>query len=387
MLTNSVLQLTLKLGTALATAGVVMVLASNPAQADTTTAPTPAPTASTAASTVRRSVTSNQDRVSERQARVAKNTIRQASFTPATFTIGTTQPTAANTGPAADGITSFTASGDVSTTAPGQTITGLDISGFVNVNHNNTTVRGNLIHGRNAGKYIQNSLVRVAPGVTGTVIEFNEIYQYATIGYWQNGVGGSDYTARRNNLHDVVDMFDIDNGKATIEANYMTAFSFQSNDADQARDTYHPYWSHNDGVQIKGGAKNTIRGNNIQMYASKKTGTLDAPTAYNYGSGITASPGKSAVTDLLVTANWLAGGEVGFQANFYYTGTQGGNLGEISDNRVSHDQHYYPIRYKTGYTVTGTTTNTWDTNSPTVPANMKGTALTTTTGGGIHIDS
>ena len=96
-------------------------------------------------------------------------------------------------------------------------------------------------------------------------------------------------------------MFDVDAGGAVIEGNYVHAFSFHSNDKDHAGDRTHPYWTHNDGVQVKGGPNTTIRGNSVQMYASKRTGTLDAPTAYNYGAGVTASPDKSAITALLVT--------------------------------------------------------------------------------------
>ena len=299
---------------------------------------------------------------------------------------GETQPSASNTGPAATGVTSFTASGDVNTTAAGQTISGKKIAGYVNVNHNNTTVRGNIIRGRNAGSFVQSALVKVAPGVTGTVIEYNEIAQYATIGYWQNGISGSNYTARRNNIHDVVDMFGVDAGGATIEANYLHGFSFHSNDGDHANDKVHPYWTHNDGVQVKGGTNSTIRGNNIQMYASKTTGTLDAPTAYNVGAGITASPDKSVISALLITKNWIHGGEVGFQSNAFHAGATSGNLGTISSNRVSKDQHYYPIRYRYGYTVAGGTSNVWDPDAASVPANLKGVALSTAPGGGIRID-
>jgi hypothetical protein len=302
------------------------------------------------------------------------------------FVVGETRPDASNTGPAAMGVTSFTASGDIRTTAAGQTITGKNIAGYVNVVHNNTTVKGNIIRGRNAGSYVQSSLVKVAAGVTGTVIEYNEIAQSATIGYWQNGIGGSSYTARRNNIHDVVDMLTVDNGGAVIEGNYLHAFSFHSNDKDHSSDTTHPYWTHNDGVQIKGGKNTTIRGNNVQMYASTKTGTLDAPTAYNYGAGLTAAPDKSAISALMINANWLYGGEVGFQSNGFYGGATSGNLGTISNNRVSKDQHYYPIRYRAGYTVASTTTNYWDPEAASVPANLAGVKLTTASGGGIHID-
>ena len=303
-----------------------------------------------------------------------------------TFVVGETAPSADNTGPAALGSTALVASGDVRTTAAGQTISGKNIAGYVSVLHNNTTVRGNVVRGRNAGSYVSGALVKVAPGVTGTVIEFNEIYQYANIGYWQNGIGGSNYTARRNNIHDVVDMFGIDQGGVTIEANYLHAFSFYSNDKDHANDTVHPYWTHNDGVQVKGGTNSTIRGNNIQMYVSTVTGTHDAPTAYNSGAGITVAPEKSAVTGLVITTNWIHGGAVGFQANHFYGGATSANLGTISSNRVSKDQHYYPIRYKTGYTVAGTTTNYWDPDAPSVPDSLAGVKLTTASGGGIHVD-
>lgn len=373
---------------AAAAAGVATVLAMTPAHASTLTAETGTSTRTTitaAATHVPASARSAAvtKSIANRRTTASRTTAKSAS----TFDVGDTKPDATNTGPAAIGITTFTTTGDVATTADGQTITGKNINGYVRVKNNNTTVRGNLIHGRNPGSYVQSALVLVSAGVTGTVVDFNEISQDANIGYWLNGVSGSNFTARNNNVHDVTDMFDIDAGGATIEANYVHAFSFHSDDADHASDKVHPRWSHNDGVQVKGGANNTIRGNNIEMYASKTTGTLDAPTAYNYGAGITGSPDKSAITSLVVTKNWLSGGEVGFQSNGFYGGATSANLGTISSNRVSHDQHYYPIRYRAGMTVAGATTNIWDPDHASVPANLAGQPLSTAKGGGIQIDS
>lgn len=299
--------------------------------------------------------------------------------------IGAVKPDASNTG-VRTGVTLRPVNGDYTASTPGAVVSGLDIAGFVRVTAHNVTIRNCRIKGRGRS-YVQSALISVAPGITGTTIEYCDIFAATTIGYWQNGVGGYGYTARFCDVHDVVDGFSVSNpGGATIEANYIHDLSFFSNDADQANDPVHPYWSHNDGVQVKGGSGNIIRGNFFRTFASTVTGTLDRPRS-NYGAGITLSPYQAPIRGQLITQNWFTGGDVGLQANGYYPGQTSGNLGEISENRFGKNQFTgYQIRHKTGCTVARELTNYFDPNDASVPASLRGVTFTTAAGGGIKLD-
>lgn len=315
------------------------------------------------------------------------------------FILGATKPDATNTGVQTTAALTVQSS-DLNITSAGTTIQNLDVHGFVTVNANNVTIRNCRVRGRTTAAstssdpvlqggnqtFVQSALILVAAGVTGTLIEYCETGTDSYLGYWQNGISGAQFTARRCNVHDTVDAFDVNApGGVTIEGCYVHDLSFSSTDGDH-KTSSPPYWTHNDGVQIKGGDGTTIRGNNFVTYASQVT-SYD-PNGFHTGTALAASPGdpvhpwlnygagvtidNTVTTNTLITLNWFEGADANFQCNVAPAGNT--NLGEISYNRFGRDQHIYPgssdsryqIRYATGWTITGGSTNYWD-NLPSVP--------------------
>ena len=339
---------------------------------------------------------------------------------PPTFVLGATKPDASNTGVPAGTVLTVLASssaisvdgttGKATVNTAGTVIDGA-LFNFIAVNANNVTIRNSKGTGaKTAGAgYVQSAIILINPGFTGTLIQFCEtaaIYP----SYWQNGISGDDFTARRCNLHDTVDAFDTNNGNVLIEGCYVHDLSFCSNDGDHSTDPRYPYWTHNDGVQIKGGQGTTvegawstvIRGCNFFTYASQTTGY--DPNGYhttasgyaNYGAGVTIDNNHTQNT--LIELCWFEGGDVGIQCNM--AGTAPWPLGTWRNNRFGRDQHpytgttlypgvgdpngsRYQIRYATGDTIIGGTTNYWD-NLPSVPPANVGVAFSVGTTSGIR---
>lgn len=308
---------------------------------------------------------------------------------------GSSQPNASNSGVPA-GVSLKQILGDIDITTPGTVVDAVDVHGFIRVRANNARITRSRVHGRGS-TYISPALILVSPGVTGTVIEDCEV-ACDNPQYWQAGVSGSDYTARRCNVHDVIDAFDVDNGNVLIEACYIHHMTFFSNSPNHANDAVHPGWTHNDGVQISGGSHVTIRGNSFKTYASLKTGSTPSDHLHdlasgwnNYGASITCSPDKSPISNLLIELNWFDGGDANFQSNYRPTAPY--TLGTIRNNRFGRDQHVYTgtqdsryqIRFAQGITVNGLITNVWDPECATVPDSLKGTAFAIGYAGGVRI--
>lgn len=332
----------------------------------------------------------------------------QALYTPPPpFTIGTTRPTALNTG-ATGNLTRYPASGDgnlVVTTA-GAIIENLDVYGYIIVRAANVTVRNCRARGWSTagfrtqdGQGLYGLITIQTAGATGCVVESCTLAPTVPQ-WWTVGVKGNyDFAVRRCNIYEVVDGIDAyeTTGVLTAEGNYIHDLSFFDNSNDHANDAVHPYWTHNDCIQLSGGAGHTIRGNTLLGNASPDVGMPGTLTSNGYplreiGVGVTVSPDKGAVTGALIELNWFDGGAAGFQMNGFYGGATSGNFGTIQNNRFGMGQHdygngsRYQIRYRNGYTIAGLTTNVWDAVS-TVPANLQGQSFTVGFTGGIRVDN
>jgi hypothetical protein len=113
---------------------------------------------------------------------------------------------------------------------------------------------------------------------------------------------------------------------------------FRTDDGDQASSTP-PSWSHNDGVQVRGGANHVIDGNNIVMRFSTHTGNyvpgVTPPAGQDWRNchNILAQSAQSAVTGLVISRNWFSYGAIGIQ----FTTTAPGSA-TLSGNRVTPNQ-------------------------------------------------
>jgi hypothetical protein len=316
------------------------------------------------------------------------------------FVLGTTKPDSTNTGVPV-GMVLTPVAGDIIVTTPGTIIEGKDISGFVSIRAANVTVRYCKIRGRGTS-FVYYGLIdtRDAGCVNANIYQNTLASDYPQ--FWLNGVDGGNFTALRNDVSRVTDQFNTRIGNINVLGNYIHDFAFSDQSTDQASSTP-PYWTHNDGVQLRGGGSNTIKGNSFLTYADPSipaAATLAANgyPRYNWGSSVTCSPDNApGEHNNIVTLNWFEGGTANYQASTLNTshGASWGdnNFGEISYNRFGMDQYNYgnnsryQIRYKNGWSIAGLTTNYFDPDAASVPAPLKGQTFSVGFSTGIRIDA
>ena len=265
---------------------------------------------------------------------------------------GYTKPHAGNTG-VRPGSNLTTVSGDITVTVDGTVIENKDIWGFVKVRAANVVIRNCIVRGSGP-----------AGGNTGLVDcnhknARNVLVEDCTLvpqvpSVWITGVIGKEYTARRCNVYNVVDGFgayNVSNRSAptnvTIESCWVHDLSYFAVDPNHANGP-----THNDGVQIQGGANITIRGNNIECFMSTMAGDQNYESR-NIGQGILIQPNLAPITNSDISYNWIDGGKVGL---YYVLGKTGAPqaTGRCEGNRFGRNQYRfggsstYQIRVKRG---------------------------------------
>ena len=322
------------------------------------------------------------------------------------FVLGTTKPDSTNTG-VTPGTVLSDVTGVYTASTAGSVITGKRFLNYVYVRAANVTFRNCEFRGPASGSFVSYGLVDCrAASATNTLLDRCTMAATAKNMYWCNGVSvrsGATVTVQRCNISAVADGLNCgDNSASTLTAlgNYIHDLYFFNNSADHASDSVHPYWEHNDGVQIEGGSGHVVRGNNFMSYMQLGTNDgihgmppIDPATgSWNrrWGAGVTASPDSGKITSVSITQNWFEGGAVGFQSSS--AGEVGANFGTISGNRFGMDQYNYgsnsryQIRYKSGITIGGLSSNTFATDAASVPAAMRGKAFVVSFTGGIRLD-
>jgi hypothetical protein len=310
----------------------------------------------------------------------------QGTIVTDSFVLGTTKPDATNTG-----VTPGTALTDVNGTytasTPGATISGLRFNNFVYARAANVTFRDCEFHGPASNGFVTYGLLDCRDGSAQNVLVDRCTFAGTATGmYWCNGVSvrqGASVTVNRCDISAVADGLNVSGASLTATGNYVHGLYFFNNSGDHATDGQHPYWEHNDGVQIQGGSGPfLIRGNNFSTYA--QLGTDDgihgmppvdpATGSWNrrYGCGVTASPDSGQITGATIDGNWFDGGTANFQCSA--AAEVGANFGSISNNRFGLDQYNYggnsryQIRFKNGINIAGLASNYFDPDSPQVQA-------------------
>lgn len=228
------------------------------------------------------------------------------------FLIGTTKPTAENTG-VQPGITLTAKTGDLIITTPGTTIEAEDREGRYLIRAADVTIRN--CRARGYSTVSSGAVDCNHSAVRNALIEHCDLGQ-SQLSVYTDGIIGHDYTARRCLIRHTVDGFGVFNSNdpsveanVTIEGCYVEHLAYQSPCPPQSDDR-----THNDGIQIQGNGGVTIRGNNLNGSSSPTWGhgnlsTVPAPNPY-YPSvtgqtiGITPNLGTS-VNNITITDNWL----------------------------------------------------------------------------------
>jgi hypothetical protein len=198
--------------------------------------------------------------------------------------VSTSQPGAGNTGvPSGTRLTVH--NGDLTISTAGAVIQGLDIRGFVKVTAPGVIIRNSIIRGR-ATTSAKGLLTATSNSASVTIVD-SELAP-STKSPWIDGIRGWNITAKRVNIHGVIDGFHLYGPNTTIEASWIHDHAHFTNDPQQGGKA-----SHDDSVQIQKGSNIRITGNTISG-------------AYNTGIQFTQDQGK--VSDVKITNNHLDGG-------------------------------------------------------------------------------
>jgi hypothetical protein len=173
----------------------------------------------------------------------------------------------------------------------------------------NTVVENLEVHGviqvRASGVVIRNTKV-LGPSTSGRPLVSNYPYGYSfTItdselwsskaSPYANGILGSNFTATRVNIHDVIDTVHITGGNVTVRDSYLHDTLHYAKDPVQNNTP-----SHDDIVQIQGGSKIVLEGNT--MVGSKNTVVM-----------VTQDQAK--VSGLTIRDNYIDGGNCSINMN------------------------------------------------------------------------
>jgi Ca2+-binding RTX toxin-like protein len=161
-------------------------------------------------------------------------------------------PDATNTG-VPDGVT-LLPSGAISVDKPGVTISGLDIKGPVYINANNVTLQNSKV--TSSDFYV----VKIGSGVTGAVVQDNEINGVGVGNDGNNGIAGQG-TFLRNNIYNVENGITLMGPNSVVKDNYI--HDLKASGA-----------PHYDGMQIDGNVSNTTISHNTVINDHTQTAAI-----------------------------------------------------------------------------------------------------------------
>ena len=305
------------------------------------------------------------------------------------LTVGTYQPDESTTG-LLDGCTKealTVRNGDWIVTVPGTIITDTLINGKLIIRAANVQVTNCWIQGPVAPTNSNQALVDCTNLACKNFIIRDSVLAPQKPTYGWNAIAGHDYGAYRVNMYNTVDGARVYNGNTGMKdaatnviisgcwIHDLTLFSPDPNHKNDNR-------THNDGVQIEGGAGTKIIGTRIDgFYATSWTGMVKAtsdptdpavnvwaaPHVYSASgrcvvcSCIQITPNVGAVTGLVLDRNYFNGGAVGVNAanGSPYAGSRG-QLGTFTGNRFDRTQGIqggggnktWTIAYGAKYTLT-----------------------------------
>jgi len=201
-----------------------------------------------------------------------------------TGAVGSYVPDASTTG-VPSGVVLKKYDGDLTISTPGAVIDGLDINGFVKVTAPNVTIKNSIIRGKATTKTAP--LLTSASSTASVTIQDSELFAQVPSG-WIDGIRGYNITAKRVNIHDVIDAMHIYGDNVTLEASYLHDNVHFESDPNQGGTP-----SHDDSIQIQ-------KGNNIRIVGNNISGAFNTGVQFTQDQGI--------VSNVTVDKNKLDGG-------------------------------------------------------------------------------
>ena len=275
---------------------------------------------------------------------LAMGLVTQVSPAAATTSVAAAaaRPGASNTGvPVGTKLT--TVHGDITVTQAGTVLNALDVYGFIKVRAANVTITNSRIHGANTATTSTGLIDAASPAVSHLVIQHCELTD-DTPSIWVDGVIGHDYTARYNEVHNVIDGFGVFNPNAPatnlqviIQQNWVYDLTYMS--PDQTHSDNH---THNDGVQIQGTGASAVSqvqilNNTITAMVGPKSTATSPYAPMVTGQAIAVTPNVSSIHDVQINGNMLDGGAQSVTMIPTPVGT-GANL-VLSNNTFGRDQY------------------------------------------------
>lgn len=284
-----------------------------------------------------------------------------------------------------------------------------------------------IVYGGTCTTYISTQVALInAPN--GGQLERVTVYGWAhSVKYWRNAVNhrGGVLTIDRSALYRCVDLINSDGAsqQLIVRGSIGGRYAFFDNDADHKNDAVHPWWTHNDWIQLKGGSMSvvhTIDGNVVEAFfdttgvtwsngspgqgvASSGAGSIGMPhTALNAGYWDAAGRGTwangishtNSPTNSVVKRNWVNGVSAS-SGMLMWTGDTAGCIMTIESNIIglggkpSGGGIIYIVQWPGTSTRTigsGGTANKFASDSS-VPASLQGTNVPfTSTGAKIDMD-
>jgi len=194
---------------------------------------------------------------------------------------GTVMPDATNTGvPVGTKLTAY--NGNLTITQPGTVIDGLDIRGVVTVKAKDVTIKNTIVRAQPTS----NKALITVESTGSATIEDTELFN-ETPNYVVDGLRGQNITAKRLNIHDVIDTVHLYGDNTTIESSWL------HDTLHYADDPSHSDGTHDDNIQI-------VKGSNLKFVGNRLEGAYNAAMMFTQGSGI--------VSNVTMDKNYFGGG-------------------------------------------------------------------------------
>ncbi len=253
----------------------------------------------------------------------------------------TAKPDATNTG-VPKNVTLTQVNTDVTVTQDDAVIDAQDIHGFLIIKANRVHVMRSIVRGKATAA--TTAAIRINSG-TDILIEDTEV-SIDTPSVDVDGVSGSNFTARRMNIHGGVDGMKLGDN-STVECSYIHDLASFASDPNQGGGA-----THNDCIQILAGTTIAITHN--QLVAAK-----------DQNSAIQVTQDFGAVGFLHIASNWADGGGCTF--NISHKGLATLTNVFTDSNRFGRNSYFGCPILKSTQTTLVSTNDVWDDNNMPVP--------------------
>lgn len=202
--------------------------------------------------------------------------------------------------------------GDLVITKANTVVDGVEVRGIIDIKAPGVVIKNSRIVGGSTARSI--GLVTNVNSGQPFTIQDSEIYAASENPAW-NGIVGSNFTAERMNIHHVVDPVRVLGNNVTVRDSWLHDNSHWEKDPLRGGTP-----SHDDSVQIEGGASILLEGNRMegatnaavqitQNSSIAKLGTITIRDNYLQGGGCTVNVGSSAANNRAVISKNMFGAE------------------------------------------------------------------------------